>query len=272
MVEFAMVGPVLSLLSLVILQYALMFNAKNMINHAAFMAARAGSTGNAQLSTVEAAYTRALIPLYGGGRNTVELATAYAKARADLLGNARIELLNPTKESFDDWADNALQARYGARAIPNSGLPFRNATEIKSNSGQSIHDANLIKLKIVHGYELKVPLAGPMIHFMMKWMDSGRDSFASAMYEQNRLPLVTHVTMQMQSDPVEPGNPISVAGLGNNGQPTDPGFTEDFLVPPPMCLTIGCTVISTPIGGGDGGGGDDGGGDGTGGGTCTAVN
>ena len=56
MIEFTIVGPVLTLLSTVILQYSLMFNAKNLIGHASFMAARAGSMGNADLGTVQAAY------------------------------------------------------------------------------------------------------------------------------------------------------------------------------------------------------------------------
>ena len=246
MIEFAVVGPLLTLIGTIILQYAMMFNAKNLVNHASFMAARAGTMQNANLGSVQAAYAKALIPLYGGGRNTAELIQAYSKAQVDLAGNAKIELLNPTKESFEDWNDPALQAKYGARAIPNAGQSFKNPADIKSNSGQNIQDANLIKLKITHGYELKVPLAGTMIQFMMNTMDNNKDAFATAMYSQRRIPLVTNVTMQMQSDAVEPSNPISVAGMGNNGTPTDPGFAEDPVKPPPRCIAAGCTVIIDP--------------------------
>ncbi len=247
MIEFVVVGPILTLIGTIILQYALMFNAKNLVNHASFMAARAGTMGNARLSSVEMAYARALIPLYGGGRNTGELAQTFAKVQTDLAGNAKIELLNPIKESFDDWGDEELRQKYGVRAIPNSSLAFKDPTQIKGNSGQNIQDANLIKLKITHGYELKVPLAGTMIQFMMKWMDSGRDSFATEMYNKRRIPLVTHITMQMQSDPIEPSNPVSVAGMGNNGSPSDPGMPVDTPKDPPRCITAGCTVIIDPI-------------------------
>lgn len=246
MIEFAVVGPLLTLIGTILLQYAMMFNAKNLVNHASFMAARAGTMQNANLDSVQTAYAKALIPLYGGGRDAAELIQAYAKAQADLAGNARIELLNPTKESFDDWSDTELQAKYGARAIPNGSLSSKDPSQIKSNSGQNIQDANLIKLKITHGYELKVPLAGTMIQFMMKTMDNNKDAFATAMYSQRRIPLVSNITMQMQSDSIEPGNPISVAGMGNNGTPTDPGFTEDPVKPPPRCITAGCTVIIDP--------------------------
>ena len=246
MIEFAVVGPLLTLIGTIILQYAMMFNAKNLVNHASFMAARAGTMQNANLGSVQTAYAKALIPLYGGGRDAAELIQAYTKAQVDLAGNAKIELLNPTKESFDDWSDATLQAKYGARAIPNAGQSFKSPADIKSNSGQNIQDANLIKLKITHGYELKVPLAGTMIQFMMKTMDNNKDAFATAMYSQRRIPLVTNITMQMQSDAIEPSNPISVAGMGNNGTPTDLGFTEDPVKSPPRCITVGCTVILDP--------------------------
>lgn len=247
MVEFVVVGPILTLIGTIVLQYVLMFNANNLVNHASFMAARAGSMAHARLDAIERAYARALIPLYGGGRDAGELAQALARAQADLAGNARIELLNPTRESFDDWADEALRARYGGRrAIPNGGLAFRNPQEVKPASGQSVHDANLIKLKITHGYELKVPLAGTVMQFARKWMDRGADDFVTGLHERRRIPIVTHVTLQMQSDAVEPENPVSIPGLGNGGKPVDPGFEEDPPRAPPNCITAGCTVIVDP--------------------------
>src|SRR5262249_24480384 len=123
--------------------------------------------------------------------------------------------------------------------------------EIKTNSGQNIQDANLIKLKITHGYELKVPLAGSMMQFMMKWSDSGQDPYVTALYDRGRIPIVTQAMLQMQSDAWEPENPVSVAGLGNKGTPTDPGFAEPPAKDPPNCQTVGCTVMSkapTPTG------------------------
>ncbi|MDQ6680634.1 MAG: pilus assembly protein, partial [Pseudomonadota bacterium] len=158
MIEFSIVGPIITLLGLAVLQYGMLFFAKNQINHAAFMAARAGATGNARMATVQTAYVKALIPLYGGGRSDSELAAAYAKAVADTAGHLQVQILNPTTESFDDFNDPALENRYGARAISNSGQAHRSPIDIKPASGQNIQDANLIKLRITHGYEPKVPL------------------------------------------------------------------------------------------------------------------
>ncbi|MGV3727810.1 TadE/TadG family type IV pilus assembly protein [Hydrogenophaga sp.] len=56
MIEFVVVGPLITLLGTTVLQYALMFNAKNMVNHASFLAAREGSVANANLSAVQQAY------------------------------------------------------------------------------------------------------------------------------------------------------------------------------------------------------------------------
>ena len=247
MIEFVVVGPLITLLGTTLLQYALMFNAKNLVNHASHMAARSGTMANARLGDVQLAYAQALMPLYGGGQSAGELAKAHAKAVTDLAGNVRIELLNPTKESFDDWATNAaLNQQYGRRAIPNAGLALQNAADIRPNSGQNLADANLIKIKVTHGYELKVPLAGTVMQFMMRWNDPGTDPFVTELYKNRRIPMVSHVTMRMQSDALEPANPVSVAGLGNNGAPTDPGYTAPPFKEPPRCTTAGCTVIVDP--------------------------
>jgi hypothetical protein len=264
MIEFVVVGPLLTLLGTTVLQYALMFNAKNMVNHASFLAAREGSVSNANPSSVQQAYARALVPLYGGGRNSRELAEALAHANVDIAANARIELVNPIQQSFDDWADPALATRYGGRrAIPNANLGFRDATTIGATSGQNIQDANLIKLKITHGYELKVPLASTVMQFIMRWNDSGTDPFVTALYAQRRIPLVSHVTLQMQSDPVESDTTASMPGQGNNGNPTDPGIAEPPPITPPICVSVGCTVIVDPtLPPGNGGGGESGGGGG----------
>lgn len=247
MLEFVVVGPVITLLGLATLQYGLLFFAKNQLNHAAFMAARSGSMGNADLGRIRDSYVRALIPIYGGGRNSGELAIAYAKALADTSGFSRIELLNPTRESFDDWNDPELQNRigHGKRVIPFAGQSFKDPNDIGSSSGQNIQDANLIKVRITHGYAPKVPLMGLIYTKYLAWLDTGGDPFRKQLILAGRIPVVTHATVQMQSDAIEPANPVSIPGAGNNGTPVDPGNPPVTTEPPPNCTTIGCT--GTPI-------------------------
>lgn len=258
MLEFAIVGPIITAIGLGALQYSMLFFAKNQINYASFMAARAGSMGNANIDTIQTAYLKALIPLYGGGRNDDELKEAYDKVLADTFpinpnnpnnqaSNVQIQILNPTKESFDDWNDPVLQKKYGARAIPNSGLAFKNAADIPSNSGQNIQDANLIKLRITHGYQPKVPLMAMIYSKFLKEFDPRTDAFQTQLINAGRIPVVTHVTLQMQSDAIE-GSTVSSPSTTNNGTSNNPGNPSDpSTTTPPNCLTIGCSVENTPV-------------------------
>ena len=248
LVEFMIVGPIISLVGLGILQYGMLFFAKNQINHASFMAARAGAMAHASMASVQNAYASALVPMYGGGQNSAQLAASLLKAKLDLGTNSKVEILNPTQESFADWNDPALQARYnsgGKRVIPNSNQAFHDAG-IRSNSGQTIGDANLIKLRITHGFEPKIPLVGTIYKIYMKWLDTKDDAFHSQMVDAGRIPIVTDVTLQMQSDAIE-DVAVSSPGMGNNGNPSDPGNPPVVTTDPPSCATIGCTVISIPI-------------------------
>lgn len=277
MVEFVVMAPLITALGLAVLQYSMMFFAKGQINHATFMAARAGSVSHASTASIEAAYKRALIPLYGGGQNTADLVVAAAKVEADMTSDTfRVEILNPTTQSFDDYADPSLAAQYeGNRAIPNIGVGLKTDLDsIKANSGQTLQDANLLKLRVTHGYEPKVLLMGLIYTKYLQWLDTGEDAFATQLINSGRIPVVSHVTLEMHSDPVEQKNDAgssifaSNRGLGNNGKPVNPGGLVGTTNPEPECLTIACTVPPYTNGGGGGTGGESGGG-GT---SCTGTN
>lgn len=248
MIEFTVVGPLITMIGLSILQYGMLFFAKNQINHASFMAAREGTTRHADISATHAAYVRALVPLYGGGQTPAELANALEKATADIGpnggGNITIEMLNPTKESFDDWNDPALQAALntgGRRVIPNVGQAFKSQV-VGATSGQTIQDANLIKLRITHGYLPKVPFVNKFYTLYLKWLDPETNSFHTKLVNAGRIPVVTHVTLQMQSHAIEPDTPVSTPGPGNNATPSDPGPPPISTRPPPGCTNLGCNA------------------------------
>lgn len=249
MVEFVVVAPIITLLGLSVVQYGMMFFAKNQVNYASFMAAREGATGHASLTAVHAAYVQALVPMYGGGQTPADLAKSLAKANADLgAGNVSIELLNPTRESFVDWNDPALQVALGTgskRVIPNAGQAFK-STQVGAASGQTIQDANLIKLRITHGYEPKVPLVNRLYTTYLGWLDPKTNAFHSKMVAAGRVPLVTQVTLQMQSDAIEPGSPVSTPGPGNGGNPTNPGDPPISTLPPPDCIGLTCEHPEVP--------------------------
>lgn len=247
MIEFTIVGPIITLLGLAVLQYGMLFFARTQMNYASFMAAREGANAHASINSVYAAYVRALVPLYGGGQSPEELDNALAKAAEDIgangTGNVNIELLNPTKESFDDWNDPLRQEALHTgtrRVIPNSGLAYKDQT-VGATSGQTIQDANLIKLRITQGYLPKVPLIKNMYGIYLKWLDPHTDAFHTKLLADGRIPVVTNVTLHMQSDAIEPGAPVSSPGPGNGGTPTNPGDPPVTHDPPPPCNNLSCT-------------------------------
>ena len=269
LVEFGVVMPIISLIGMAVVQYGMLFNAKNLFNHAAFMAARAGSVQHADLGAALGAYTRALVPLYGGGKNAAEIAVSLARAQADVGAFTRVELVNPTREAFEAFNSPALQARYktgGKRVIPNDDLAAR-PTTIDAHSGEDIQDANVLKLRFTQGYEPKVPIVRSVYLTFLKWLDDEADPVKTAMLNQGRIPVDVYVTMRMQSDAIEPTDTTSSPGAGDGGKPVavEPP-------PPPDPSTLPCDTASTcmsptPSPGAEGGagpgattGGSDGGG------------
>jgi uncharacterized membrane protein (UPF0127 family) len=253
MIEFAVVGPLIAMLGLSTLQYGMLFFAKNQINYATFIAAREGAFAHAALGPIQQAYLRALAPMYGGGASPAEVAQSAEKAGADMEGNMQIEMLNPTKESFSEWNDETLQLLLktgNRRVIPNGALAARlnqaNWQGVRSASGQSLQDANLLKLKITHGYLPKVPVVGKLYLAYLKWADQHTDDFQTQLIDGGRIPVVTHITLEMQSDAIEPDNPVSIPGPGNGGKPTDPGNTPVTQGPPPDCTNLSCRDPTEP--------------------------
>jgi uncharacterized membrane protein (UPF0127 family) len=262
MIEFVVVAPALLLIGLGIIHYGLLFFAKNNINYAAFEAARAGSVANADLSTVQTAYKKALIPLYGGGRTQQELQDAYDRVKNDLTSDTlKIELLNPTTESFDDWNAKTLQddkdVGNGKRVIPVLMQNYpqalanwqmtRDPKSIGPTSGQTLSDASLIKVRVIHGYKPQVPVIGKMLAYLAGYNE--HDTFRKKIYDAGRIPIVSHVTLQMQSNAIESTN-VSSPGMGNDGHPVNPNPGDDSGTastdPSPPCTGTFCTSQTTP--------------------------
>jgi Flp pilus assembly protein TadG len=240
LVEFVVIVPTLLFLLLNLIQYGLLYHAKSQLNYAAFEAARAGTVSNADPAAIRTAFTRAMTGYYGGGTTTAQLATSYAKALADTTpANVRIELLSPTKESFDDYHSPQLAAtlKTSARVIPNSNLAFLRCPidvpgcnhDPKTNkSGQTLADANLLKIRITWGLpkEKQIPLAGRFMSKILKYfhekISPDTDPFRVSLFEAGRIPVVVHTVMRMQSPAYENAN-ASIPGPGNDGEPKDPG-------------------------------------------------
>ncbi len=139
-----------------------------------------------------------------------------------------------------------------------SSFAFRVSGSRKAERGEDIN-----KLRITQGYLPKVPLMDRLYRSWLAWLDTGSDPFHSKLVAAGRIPVVTHVTLQMQSDAIEPDAPVSTPGQGNGGQPVDPGSQG------------GSSQAPKPApgsGNGGGGGGSEGGSEGSGGESAPVCN
>ncbi len=276
LVEFVIAGPLVLFILLVLMQYALLFHARSQLNYATFEAARAGTVANARPAAIRAAFERAMTGYHGGGTTTAELAAARARALAE-APFTRIEVLSPTRESFDDFHSPALATGLGAagRVIPNTHLAHLACPIDRPNcpgdptanaSGQTLQDANLLKLRITYGIPVgkQIPLAGPFMARAIAALDpADGDAFRAGLVAGGRIPVVAHTVMRMQSPAIEAGN-ASAPGQGNGGAPVDPGpapqspglpvcpVTDPACTapPPPVPATdplpIGCEPLTDP--------------------------
>ena len=231
MAEFAVAFPFAVLLVLGVIQLGLMYTAKEIVNEAAFMAARAGSVQNAKVDEMTSEMLKALTPFYQDlttKDDFTRLTAAYGKALADTkcdpLGHClcipfvqcflKVERLNPTDDAFDDFGitSNAMQNQ---TYIPNDNLEYRPHSTQGSKSGMSIQDANALKIKVTYGYELKVPLMKRVFSAVMcgnfnrvreraftdwnSFIGLGSIDDCVNFYVQGRVPIVSYATVQMQT-------------------------------------------------------------------------
>ena len=195
-VEAVIALPILLVVILGAIQFGLIYEAKATLNHAGLQAARAGAVSNAQPDEIRRGLARGLAPLYSPESSLRGVAGTYAQLNASLLTDARIRVLNPTREAFTDFGEEVA----GQREIPNDRLHAR-STALGSASNLNIQDANLLKLEITYGYELKVPLVN---RFIARLMLAGRagaapDPFKQQLLRRTRLPISTAATVRMQS-------------------------------------------------------------------------
>ena len=178
--------PILLLLGLGGLQASLLLQARLALNLAVEEAAREGTTGNAQMRAIEAGLARGLTPWLYGASDFNDYTTNVVRAIAHVAEGTtkqwiRIRQLSPTEQSFSDWAVPALDENgiplpntveipndnlhtYMHIRQPKSGESGRRGNEpIGAASGQTLLDANTLKLDVTYGVPAQVPIVGPML-------------------------------------------------------------------------------------------------------------
>lgn len=196
-VEAVIALPILLVVILGSIQFGLIYEAKATLNHASLQAARAGAVSHAQPDAIRRGLARGLAPLYSPESSLQGFASTVARINAELLTDARIRILNPTREAFADFSEDVD----GVREIPNDRLHVR-STAIGTQSGLNIQDANILKVEITYGYELKVPLVNWFISRVLLAVRRGgatADAFEQQLLRRTLLPIVATSTVRMQS-------------------------------------------------------------------------
>lgn len=193
LVETLLAAPIVLLLGLGALQWALLLHARTALEYAAFEAARAGSVAQARPDAIEAGVARGLLPFWQGPGMPRASPAALAAAQARLgrglaAGWIAWQQLAPTVESFADWAEPARDAfgrpMPGTAEIPNDSLQWswlrapaggaaglRGRAPIGLQSQQTLNDANVLKLELRYGVPLHVPLVGSAAAWLMRIVD-----------------------------------------------------------------------------------------------------
>ncbi len=264
MIESLIALPLLFIVGLGAVQFALLMHARQALNFALIEAARAGSVGHAEAGAIRSGLSRGLVPwLYGAndlGEYALNLARAAVHIRqGEAIGWMRVAQLSPTNASFDDWAEPARDANGGlmadVREIPNDNLVARaeasGAPAVGAASGQTLADANLLRLRLDYGVPLVVPVVGRLISSAMRvWngceigspkriglirldapqVNLGPRPFSCAMYgnglaaasgvadDTPRLPMSLVATVRMQS-PARQGGEGGISESGDGGEP-----------------------------------------------------
>ncbi|WP_312263144.1 DUF192 domain-containing protein [Candidatus Igneacidithiobacillus taiwanensis] len=208
-VEFLISIPLILLLILGTLQTSLLYQSRLQLEVATQEAARAGALHGGDMDAIRAGLARGLTPLYTHGQSLTDLAKGRLAAEA-AAKVAKIEILSPTVEALHDFKqygrlpldDNTgTQATPGGNwgwGIPESHLGYRQ-TSLGKESGISLQDANLLKIRVTY----RAPLIMPFIDRLLARFDRGNAGGGSVIGS----PAGGHGAFEQQSGPVNIPDP-----------------------------------------------------------------
>lgn len=177
-------------------QLILFYRAKSLVDYAALQAARSGAVHGARMSAMKTGLARGLMPLYAHSPDNTGAARAFGQAMiaANNPLETHIEVISPTRAAFADWKERQFD---GVQAIPNDSLAFRSSTP-GSRSGLTVQDANVLKIRVVYGYKMIVPVVDKIVIAAMRF-GGGLGAQERLMLERGRLPIEAQAIVRMQS-------------------------------------------------------------------------
>ncbi len=193
LVEGLLALPVLLFTAFVVIQIGLLWHAKYAVTHAAHVAARHASVHHGSNTAIRDGLVHGLMPLVGQTQELRGITTALFKSAAEVtqglaMGWIRWEVLSPTRQSFTDWGvpgDPVLSPGSSAqereipsvaltglsqRRVPSSGVASRmDGLPVGVASGQTLLEANHLKLNLRVGIPLQMPLVSGLLARALAW-------------------------------------------------------------------------------------------------------
>lgn len=201
MVEFHIVALLAMLpLALGLLQSAFLVTENHHVDHAAFMAARAGATANGQPESMRREFAKVMTPMFVNSDGPVDRSNvtgkvleAYGRATLDFAAYGTLRILSPGADAQGDFGEQ----RQGRRVIPNDSLEYRGSGP-GPRSGESIQAANVLRVEFTYCRPLIVPFVRQMLIGLLRRVDLAAGH--QRCYLSGRVPIVSIGTAPMQSN------------------------------------------------------------------------
>lgn len=210
---FALAAIPVLLLALGTIEIAHWFSVRQMVSQALLEAARAASTQHNRPEVLAQAFEQALRPQYTMGspaRTTERLGRALDRRRADLGGQPwEIRVVSPSYHAFSDFSDPNVQVpgNTGFNTIRNSYQAEQHQAALQRGwpsgqgplSGQTIFQANTLTLEAIWPHRPYLPV----LRSLLRPLGAADGSYTQRSMAQGYLPLKRHMTLTMQSHPVQ---------------------------------------------------------------------
>lgn len=222
MVEMIVIAFVTLLLLFGIIQFALLYNAKTILNYATYEAARIGALNYSHPESMRLALAQklAILEPVSGMQNESDYNQLVAQRETFLDvfdAVACIKRINPGNDAGGHWSADH-QTPESALGIANDHLLYRDPTA-KGVDPQSIQDANLLKISVTYCPKMVVPIVSQVVKNLMlidryallpeKSFTESQiegylpptylDPFIKQCYLADRFPMVAHAMIRMQT-------------------------------------------------------------------------
>ena len=205
-IEFLVVAVPLLFSAMATYEASRWYMTREAVNLALLEAARAGSVAHARPQAIENAFLRALTPLFApaGSARTPHARMMFELDQFEHNSSQpawEITILHPSAAEFADFMqkDLPIALRTGHPAINNHYQYRQHQQHAKGRlSGSTIYDANTLQLQIRYLYQPVVP----GMRSLLRSIFSGLGPADSAAAAHGALPIVSAITIEMQSHPV----------------------------------------------------------------------